>query len=63
MKLTKAGKEELALALILWKDFKCDGKTDIEIWKSAIRFADMLGVRKEYDDLQNKIPLMRITPR
>ena len=63
MKLSKAGKEELAIALILWKDFKTEGKMDIGITRQAIMFADKLGVRAEYEDMITKIPPMKIEPR
>jgi len=49
------GKEELAFALYLWKEFKCQGKMDIKIYKQVYEFADVLDVRKQYDDLEKKI--------
>lgn len=55
MELTKDGKEELALALLLWKDFKCQGKVDLEIYKQMLSFADHLGVRQELEELIKKI--------
>lgn len=61
--LSKAGKEELAVALILWKDFKDQGKMDIEIMKQAISFADYIGVRKEFEGMLSKIPPLKIEPR
>lgn len=61
--LSKAGKEELALALILWKDFKDQGKMDLEIMKQVISFADYLGVRKEFDELLGKLPPLKIEER
>lgn len=63
IKLTKAGKEELAIALILWKDFKTQGKMDMDITIQAITFADKLGIRSEFEDMQIKIPPMKIEPR
>ena len=63
MELTKAGKEELAIALVLWKDFKIQGKMDIGITHQAIMFADKLGIRSEYEDMMIKIPPMKIEPR
>ena len=53
--LSKDGKEELALALLLWKDFKCQGKVDVEFYKQMIQFADGLGVRQELDELMHKV--------
>ena len=61
--LSSAGKEELALALVLWKDFKTQGKWDVQITRQALEFADRLNVRKEYDALLIKLPPMRILPR
>lgn len=62
-KLTQTGKEELALALILWKDFKAQGKLDIEITRQALQFADNLGISQEYDKLNIRVPPMKIQPR
>ena len=61
--LIQAGKEELALAVILWKDFKSQGKMDIEITKSALEMAKHLGVSEEFNGLMSKIPPMKIEPR
>ncbi len=55
MELSQAGKEELALALLLWKDFKCQGKVDIDFYKQMIQFADGLGVRTELETLIKKV--------
>ena len=61
--LSEAGREELALALILWKDFKDGGKFDPDIMLSALEFADILGVRIQMEKLMPKLPPMRIEPR
>lgn len=61
--LSKDGKEELALALILWKDFKTQGKMDLEIFKQAIEFADYLDVRNEFEELLSKLPPLKIERR
>ncbi len=55
MELSKDGKEELALALLLWKDFKCQGKVDLEFYKQMLSFADHLGVRAELEELIKKV--------
>ncbi|GAJ11869.1 unnamed protein product [marine sediment metagenome] len=57
MELSKDGKEELALALLLWKDFKCQGKVDLEFYKQMLSFADHLGVRVELEELIKKVLL------
>lgn len=53
--LTDGGKEELALALLLWKDFKGS-----ENWANSVKqmfkFADMLGVTTQLEDLIKKMP-------
>ena len=61
--LSKAGKEELALAFVLWKDFKSQGKMDIKIMKQAVSFADRFGVRKEFEELLSKLPPLKIEAR
>jgi len=61
--LTPEGKEEMALALLLWKDFKSAGKLSVYATVTAITMADKLGVRKEYDELNIKLPPMKIEPR
>ncbi len=55
MELSKEGKEELALALLLWKDFKCQGKVDIDFYKQMLALADYIGVREELDELIKKV--------
>ena len=61
--LSKDAKEQVALALILLKDFKCQGKFDIEIAKTIIELAQHLEVYEEYNDLLSKVPPMKIGPR
>ena len=61
--LTEAGKEELALALLLWKDFKCDGKFDLDVTRQVLEFAEMLGVKSQFEALMPKLPPMKVVPR
>ena len=61
LQLTQEGREELALALLLWKDFKCQGCMDLEISIQMFRLSDMLGVRKELESLIPRLPPFRIT--
>lgn len=63
MTLTKVDREELALALLLWKDFKSQGKIKIEITKHALYFAKTLKVEKEFNELHSKVPPMEIKIR
>lgn len=63
MKLTKGGREELALAIHLWKDFKSQGKMDVEIMKQALMFAKTLGIMEEFEDLHSKLPPLKIELR
>jgi len=53
--LSKAGKEELALALFLWKEFKCQGKSDVEIFKMMFALAKYKGVEKELEEVNRRI--------
>lgn len=46
-------KQELALMVLLWRDFKGQGKFDPAIVIQAIRFAKMFGIEKEYEKLQS----------
>jgi hypothetical protein len=61
--LSEAGKEELALALLLLKDFKSQGKMDLEVSMMVIGLADHLGVRSQFDKLMPIVPPMKIEPR
>lgn len=66
MKLSKAGKEELALALILLKDFKSQEQKkvlDVKLILMIKELAAYVGVEKEYDELLSKVPPMLIKPR
>lgn len=60
---TQALKEETALAILLWQDFKCQGKFDPEIITSAIKMVQHYGCEKEYNELQSKLRPMKITLR
>ena len=53
--LTQDGKEELAPALLLWKDFKCQGKVDLSFYKQMLGLADIIGVRAELETLPCKV--------
>jgi len=61
--LSDDGREDIALALILLKDFKSDGKSDPDLVLMILRLAEHLGVRKEFEDLHGKMPRMKIEPR
>lgn len=61
--LTPEGKEEVALALLLLKDFKCNGRFDIEVTKQILGLAKHLGVEKEFEAMLSKVPPMRISER
>jgi hypothetical protein len=63
MMLTEAGKEELALALLLWRDFKSEGKFDPQIVAQMFQFADQLNIRNQLEKMMSKVPVMKIVPR
>lgn len=61
--LTGPAREEIALALLLWRDFKSEGKFEVEIVRQMLELADYLGVRKELDELMPKLPPMKVSVR
>jgi hypothetical protein len=61
--LNESGKEQVALALILLKDYKTEGKMDLEITKMVIELAQHLEVLDQYNKLLPIIPPMKIEPR
>lgn len=60
---TEVVKQELALALLLLKDFKSDGKFDVDIAIEIFDLADYLDCKKELESLMSKLPPMKISPR
>ena len=61
--LSDAGKEEVALALILWRDFKSQGRYDPEIVKQMLELARFIGVLEQIEALLPRVPPMKIEPR
>jgi hypothetical protein len=61
--LSQVGKEELALALLLWKDFKTQNNLDPEITLQMFKLSETLGVTKELTDLIPKIPPLKWTQK
>jgi len=61
--LNEAGKEQLALALILLKDYKSGGRMDVEITKMVIELAQHLDVLEQYNKLLPIVLPMKIEPR
>jgi hypothetical protein len=67
-KLSDAGKDQVALALLLLKDFKT---TDVpygsdqylECMKMVLSLADHLGVSEEFSQMLSRIPPMAIRPK
>ena len=60
---TQDGRKELALALLLLRDFKDGGKFNVEASLQTLLMADHFGVRKEYDNLLTGLPPFKITER
>ena len=56
MNLTEAGRKELAVALLLWRDFKTDGKTDMDITRQMLVYAKHLGIEKELEEMSSQLP-------
>lgn len=63
MKITEEGKKELAVALILWKDFKSNGKFDLDVTKQMLEFSKHLGIEKETQEMMSQLPPVIIKPR
>lgn len=63
MNISEEEKEELAVALLLWKDFKTQGKMDVEITKQALQLAKLLNIEEQFDKMHIKLPPMKIEPR
>lgn len=61
--LSAAGKEDLALALILLKDFKAPGTVDLEVFRMVHGLAQFLEVDEEFNKLLTKLPPFKITTR
>jgi hypothetical protein len=64
-KLSDGAKQDLAFALILLKDFKSQGDygesvNSITLFKYVWELADLLGIKKEFDDMLSKVPPMKI---
>ena len=63
--LSEDGKEQVALALLLLKDFKrqeCP-EDDMDITLGILKLAKHLGVYAQFQAMMPKVPPMRITPR
>jgi len=61
--LDQDGKEELAVALLLWKDFKTQDGIDPQITLQMIMLARYLGIDRELDKMMAQLPPMRIIPK
>lgn len=61
--LSEAGKEQLALALLLLKDFKAEGRYDIEVYKTVYELAQYVGVEIQFNNLLGKLPTFEIKPK
>ena len=64
--LSESGREQVALALILLKDFVAPSYAAadyIETVKKVFELADFLEVRPEFDRLMSKVLPMRIEPK
>ncbi len=64
--LSEHGRRQVAVALILWRDWRF-GESGQNDWGteaiSMVEMADHLGVRKELDEILPLFPRMKITPR
>jgi hypothetical protein len=63
IELSDANKQEVALMILLWKEFKTDGKLNLEVAICASKFADLFGVHDQFLDLLAKVPPLKIVQR
>ncbi len=63
MTLTKEDKEELAVALLLWRDWKSQGRFDQEIVIQMCILAKRIEIYPELETMMSKLPPMQILPR
>lgn len=61
--LTKAEKDDLAVALILLKDFKCGPILNYDVTMQIIELATELGIEEEFNKMLSKLPPMKIEER
>lgn len=61
--LSEDGKQDVALALIFLRDFKSEGRFDVDVSASIFEIAAHLGVAEQYNQLLSKVPPMRVVPR
>ena len=61
--LSEIDREEIAVMIMLWKDFKSHGTVNAGIYTQALKFSDIFGVREEFDKLLSKMPIMEIKPK
>jgi hypothetical protein len=62
--MSKEGKQEFALALLLWFDFKKGGKAaDVGLMRMVNNMKEHLGVAKEFDELHVKLGPFVITQK
>lgn len=62
--LSEAGKEDLAIALLLLRDFKSDGRGfDVETVKAMLDMAEYLEITDVLNKMMAKFPTMRIVPK
>lgn len=62
LNLTEIDKEQLAIALILLKDWKAES-FDFETSLYVIQLAQKLGIFENFQNMLGKVPPFRIVPR
>ena len=61
--LSEEGKDELALALILWRDFKAQGRFDVGVVQQMFEMAKHLGIEKNLEKMLPQVPPLKIVAR
>lgn len=63
IELNPAEKEEVALALLLLKDLRSDGRFIPQVTATTMRLAAKLGVQAELEKMMSQLPPTRVTLR
>jgi hypothetical protein len=62
-RLSEEGRKQVAVALLLLKDWKTDGRFDPDVTMIILELAKILGVSKELEEVMVALPPMKITVR
>jgi hypothetical protein len=59
--INKAEKQDLAVALLLLRDFKREGDSEGKAFAQSLYLARKLGLEDDFNEMISKVPPMKIT--